>query len=236
MQFPSDGRSVDQEGLQFASWKFKKGICAAIRGCHSRHCCHNQTCLFGDRGPDSWNSIWPNIYKSDRRSDRGDKSKEDETLDSIRIDHRHVDYSLPQFTLVLDHLKAHNLLHNRPDTCLIDLGSGKAQLIYWLAKQAPRCRFLLIDRMGSRNKFDNKARNVTSFLDSFHFCRFLGWSEFANHSTALLNRSSRFGSSSDYSGGLVFHAFTGDDLKHFRNAKIRSLLSASTSVETQWTR
>lgn len=59
--------------------------------------------------------------------------------------------------LFLDHLDAHNLLNNKSESCLIDLGSGKAQLIYWMAKKAPLSRYLLIDKQGSRNKYDNKA-------------------------------------------------------------------------------
>lgn len=62
---------------------------------------------------------------------------------------------------ISDHLQAHNLLEDSSDSCLIDLGSGRAQLVYWLAKEAPRCRYLLVDKVGTRNKFENKARHVS---------------------------------------------------------------------------
>ncbi|KAI6185602.1 TRNA:m(4)X modification enzyme TRM13 [Aphelenchoides besseyi] len=64
---------------------------------------------------------------------------------------------LIQMGSIIDHLEAYGLLSNSKDSCLVDLGSGKAQLVYWTAKQAPQCNFLLIDRMGARNKFDRRA-------------------------------------------------------------------------------
>ncbi|KAI6237742.1 TRNA:m(4)X modification enzyme TRM13 [Aphelenchoides besseyi] len=64
---------------------------------------------------------------------------------------------LIQMGSIIDHLEAYGLLCNSRDSCLVDLGSGKAQLVYWTAKQAPQCNFLLIDRMGARNKFDRRA-------------------------------------------------------------------------------
>uniref|UniRef100_A0AAF5PKS0 Mediator of RNA polymerase II transcription subunit 31 n=1 Tax=Wuchereria bancrofti TaxID=6293 RepID=A0AAF5PKS0_WUCBA len=41
---------------------------------------------------------------------------------------------------------------------IIDFGTGRAQLSYWMAKIATKCRFLLIGKMGLRNKFDNKIQ------------------------------------------------------------------------------
>jgi hypothetical protein len=67
---------------------------------------------------------------------------------------------LIQAGAIIDHLQAHGLLHNSDDSCLIDLGSGKAQLIYWMTKQAPQCKYLLVERTGSRKKFDRKALQV----------------------------------------------------------------------------
>ncbi|VDN24775.1 unnamed protein product [Gongylonema pulchrum] len=57
-----------------------------------------------------------------------------------------------------EHLAITDLLNNDKRWCLVDFGAGRAELSYWLAKLAPSCRFLLIERMGSRNKFDNKAQ------------------------------------------------------------------------------
>ncbi|KAI6230822.1 TRNA:m(4)X modification enzyme TRM13 [Aphelenchoides fujianensis] len=68
------------------------------------------------------------------------------------------DKQLVQFASIIDHLNEHDLLRNSDDSLLIDLGSGKAQLIYWMTKCAPDCNYLLIDRMGTRNKFDRKGR------------------------------------------------------------------------------
>lgn len=56
-----------------------------------------------------------------------------------------------------------DLVSNDERWCLIDLGAGRAELSYWMAKIAPKCRFLLVERMGSRNKFDNKAHKVCDF-------------------------------------------------------------------------
>ncbi|EPB79253.1 peptidyl-prolyl cis-trans isomerase, cyclophilin-type [Ancylostoma ceylanicum] len=49
---------------------------------------------------------------------------------------------------------------------------NEAQLAYWMAKRAPRAKFLLIDRSGSRNKYDNKALQDVSGLCAVckHFC------------------------------------------------------------------
>uniref|UniRef100_A0A1I7W221 tRNA:m(4)X modification enzyme TRM13 n=1 Tax=Loa loa TaxID=7209 RepID=A0A1I7W221_LOALO len=61
-----------------------------------------------------------------------------------------------QISSIIEHLRVVDLLNNDKRKCLIDFGTGRAQLSYWMAKIAPECRFLLIEKMGSRNKFDNK--------------------------------------------------------------------------------
>ncbi|MCP9262974.1 Mediator of RNA polymerase II transcription subunit 31 [Dirofilaria immitis] len=55
-----------------------------------------------------------------------------------------------------EHVRIADLLNNHKRWCMIEFGAGKAQLSYWMAKIAPKCRFLLIEKKGSRNKFDNK--------------------------------------------------------------------------------
>ncbi|VDM29540.1 unnamed protein product [Toxocara canis] len=64
---------------------------------------------------------------------------------------------LVQLSSIIGNLMEANLLNNDADTCIIDLGAGKAQLSYWMAHVSPKSRFLLIDRTGCRNKYDNKA-------------------------------------------------------------------------------
>lgn len=64
---------------------------------------------------------------------------------------------LIQQSSIIGHLLSHGLLINETGNCVVELGSGKAQLAYWMSKTAPNCRFLLIDKMGTRNKHDNKA-------------------------------------------------------------------------------
>uniref|UniRef100_A0AAF5PKH0 tRNA:m(4)X modification enzyme TRM13 n=1 Tax=Wuchereria bancrofti TaxID=6293 RepID=A0AAF5PKH0_WUCBA len=61
-----------------------------------------------------------------------------------------------QISSIIEHLRIIDLLNNDKRWCMIDFGTGRAQLSYWMAKIAPKCRFLLIEKMGSRNKFDNK--------------------------------------------------------------------------------
>ncbi|KAK6112481.1 Methyltransferase TRM13 family protein [Brugia pahangi] len=61
-----------------------------------------------------------------------------------------------QISSIIEHLRIIELLNNDKRWCMIDFGTGRAQLSYWMAKIAPKCRFLLIEKMGSRNKFDNK--------------------------------------------------------------------------------
>ncbi|VDK73332.1 unnamed protein product [Litomosoides sigmodontis] len=74
--------------------------------------------------------------------------------DLSRVNKKHV----WQISSIIEHLKAVDLLHNDERWCMIDFGTGKAELSYWMAKIAPKCRFLLIEKLGSRNKFDNKIR------------------------------------------------------------------------------
>ncbi|KAJ1356906.1 hypothetical protein KIN20_014873 [Parelaphostrongylus tenuis] len=64
---------------------------------------------------------------------------------------------LVQQSSIIGHLESTKLLKNEPSACIFELGAGKAQLSYWMAKRAPSASFLLIDRSGSRNKYDNKA-------------------------------------------------------------------------------
>lgn len=40
---------------------------------------------------------------------------------------------------------------------MFELGAGKGQLAYWISKAAPDGNFILMDRSGSRNKWDNAA-------------------------------------------------------------------------------
>ncbi|KAI1714392.1 methyltransferase TRM13 domain-containing protein [Ditylenchus destructor] len=72
---------------------------------------------------------------------------------------------LIQLSSIIAHLTENNLILNSSDFCLIELGSGKAQLAYWLSKLVPKCKFLLLDRAGSRNKYDNKASKEDDQLD-----------------------------------------------------------------------
>ncbi|CAI4229736.1 unnamed protein product [Auanema sp. JU1783] len=64
---------------------------------------------------------------------------------------------LVQIASIIGHLTSSELLRNNESSCLFELGAGKAQLSYWMAKQAPKCKYFLMDRSGSRNKYDNKA-------------------------------------------------------------------------------
>ncbi|KAK5980565.1 hypothetical protein GCK32_009884, partial [Trichostrongylus colubriformis] len=64
---------------------------------------------------------------------------------------------LIQQSSIIGHLKRAGLLRNDPSSCTIELGAGKAQLAYWMSKEAPLSRFLLVDRSGARNKYDNRA-------------------------------------------------------------------------------
>ncbi|CAD5230768.1 unnamed protein product [Bursaphelenchus xylophilus] len=64
---------------------------------------------------------------------------------------------LRQIDSIIGCLSRHSLLENVDSECLIDLGSGKARLVYWMSKKFPKTKYLLVDRMGARNKFDRKA-------------------------------------------------------------------------------
>ncbi|CAD5226557.1 unnamed protein product [Bursaphelenchus okinawaensis] len=71
---------------------------------------------------------------------------------------------LKQVDSIMSNLTSYFSLENTPDICLIDLGSGKAQLVYWMSKFFSNFSYLLIDRMGVRNKFDRKALKEDSTL------------------------------------------------------------------------
>ncbi|CAG9536706.1 unnamed protein product [Cercopithifilaria johnstoni] len=73
-----------------------------------------------------------------------------------------------QISSIIEHLRVVDLLNNDERWCLIDFGTGKAELSYWMAKVAPKSRFLLIEKMGSRNKFDSKIHKE---LDEIFFER-----------------------------------------------------------------
>ncbi|VDK70947.1 unnamed protein product [Onchocerca ochengi] len=77
---------------------------------------------------------------------------ENYAADHSKLDKKHI----WQISSIIEHLSVNDLLNNNKCWCLIDFGAGKAQLSYWMAKIAPKCRFLLVEKMGSRNKFDNK--------------------------------------------------------------------------------
>ncbi|VDN21074.1 unnamed protein product [Cylicostephanus goldi] len=72
---------------------------------------------------------------------------------------------LIQQSSIIGHLDSVDLLRNDPSNCIFELGAGKAQLAYWMTKKAPNAKFLLIDRSGSRNKYDNKALQENPSLD-----------------------------------------------------------------------
>uniref|UniRef100_A0A0R3RFK1 tRNA:m(4)X modification enzyme TRM13 n=1 Tax=Elaeophora elaphi TaxID=1147741 RepID=A0A0R3RFK1_9BILA len=72
--------------------------------------------------------------------------------DLPKINKKHI----RQISSIIEHLRVANLLNNNERWCLVDFGTGRAELFYWMAKIAPKCRFLLVEKMGSRNKFDNK--------------------------------------------------------------------------------
>ncbi|KAK0410993.1 hypothetical protein QR680_005421 [Steinernema hermaphroditum] len=73
------------------------------------------------------------------------------TVNATHIKH------LKQISSIIGNLLADDLLHDDEAHGIFELGAGKAQLAYWMAKTTPKCQFLLIDRMGARNKWDNKA-------------------------------------------------------------------------------
>ncbi|CAD6186797.1 unnamed protein product [Caenorhabditis auriculariae] len=71
---------------------------------------------------------------------------------------------LVQISSIVGHLLENNLLPTEPSTCMFELGAGKAQLAYWIAKAAPEGSYLLMDRSGARNKWDNRALSETPEL------------------------------------------------------------------------
>ncbi|TKR60273.1 hypothetical protein L596_027547 [Steinernema carpocapsae] len=73
------------------------------------------------------------------------------TINAAHVKH------LRQISSIIGNLQADDLLKDDETHGIFELGAGKAQLAYWMAKTAPKCQFLLIDRMGARNKWDNKA-------------------------------------------------------------------------------
>ncbi|VDL77499.1 unnamed protein product [Nippostrongylus brasiliensis] len=72
---------------------------------------------------------------------------------------------LIQLSSIIGHLESAKLLRSDPSACILELGAGKAQLAYWMTKRAPLAKFLLIDRSGSRNKYDNRALKEDPSLD-----------------------------------------------------------------------
>ncbi|KAL3989945.1 Mediator of RNA polymerase II transcription subunit 31 domain protein [Acanthocheilonema viteae] len=70
-----------------------------------------------------------------------------------------------QISSIIEHLRVVDLLNNDKNWCLIDFGTGKAELSYWMAKIVPKCRFLLIEKTGLKNKFDNKIHKFSPFYD-----------------------------------------------------------------------
>ncbi|WKY11810.1 hypothetical protein Q1695_003409 [Nippostrongylus brasiliensis] len=72
---------------------------------------------------------------------------------------------LIQLSSIIGRLESAKLLRSDPSACILELGAGKAQLAYWMTKRAPLAKFLLIDRSGSRNKYDNRALKEDPSLD-----------------------------------------------------------------------
>ncbi|KAK6057242.1 methyltransferase TRM13 [Cooperia oncophora] len=64
---------------------------------------------------------------------------------------------LIQQSSIIGHLERVGLLRNDSSACILELGAGKAHLAYWMMKRAPLSKFLLVDRSGARNKYDNRA-------------------------------------------------------------------------------
>ncbi|GMT11211.1 hypothetical protein PFISCL1PPCAC_2508, partial [Pristionchus fissidentatus] len=65
---------------------------------------------------------------------------------------------LKQINNIVDNMSSFGLLGNDATRCICDLGAGKAQLTYFAALAAPSNRYLVVDRMGSRNKWDNRLK------------------------------------------------------------------------------
>lgn len=65
---------------------------------------------------------------------------------------------LKQINNIVDNFSSSGLLGNDATRCVVDLGAGKAQLTYFTALVAPSNRYLVVDRMGARNKWDNRLK------------------------------------------------------------------------------
>uniref|UniRef100_A0A8R1DPB7 tRNA:m(4)X modification enzyme TRM13 n=2 Tax=Caenorhabditis japonica TaxID=281687 RepID=A0A8R1DPB7_CAEJA len=65
--------------------------------------------------------------------------------------------ALVQISSILGHIEAAGVLPTSPSCCMFELGAGKGQLAYWISKVAPDGNFILMDRSGSRNKWDKAA-------------------------------------------------------------------------------
>ncbi|KAK6754452.1 hypothetical protein RB195_013450 [Necator americanus] len=65
----------------------------------------------------------------------------------------------------LSEIKRKHLIQQSSIIGMRSFSAGKAQLAYWMTKRAPHAKFLLIDRSGSRNKYDNKALQEDPSLD-----------------------------------------------------------------------
>ncbi|VDD91110.1 unnamed protein product [Enterobius vermicularis] len=74
--------------------------------------------------------------------------------DEMNFTHRK---HLMQHSSIIGLLVSTGLLYNDSQLCIIDFGSGKAELPYWISKGFQKCNFLLLDNQGMRNKYDNKA-------------------------------------------------------------------------------
>ncbi|KAF1750973.1 hypothetical protein GCK72_017524 [Caenorhabditis remanei] len=65
---------------------------------------------------------------------------------------------LVQISSILGHLESSGCLPSSSSSCMFELGAGKGQLAYWISKAAPNGNYILMDRSGSRNKFDTAAK------------------------------------------------------------------------------
>ncbi|GMR59265.1 hypothetical protein PMAYCL1PPCAC_29460, partial [Pristionchus mayeri] len=65
---------------------------------------------------------------------------------------------LMQINNIVGNFSSFGLLGNDATRCVVDLGAGKAQLTYFTAITASSNRYLVVDRMGARNKWDNRLK------------------------------------------------------------------------------
>ncbi|GMS80242.1 hypothetical protein PENTCL1PPCAC_2417, partial [Pristionchus entomophagus] len=65
---------------------------------------------------------------------------------------------LKQINNIVENFKSSGLLGIDENRCVVDLGAGKAQLTYFTALAASSNRYLVVDRMGARNKWDNRLK------------------------------------------------------------------------------